>query len=180
MNLVIFTGRLTRDPKISHYTDGKGEQKQVATYTLAVSRYGGSKEADFPNLKAFGKNADFASNYLKQGVKINATCHVQTGNYTNKDAERNILSNPFKRFEDMNMLRHTKTLGVVEVDSTVWKKLTISCLGGDKLAIVLKFPNSNNQESKVPVSKIMVVVFKTSLEWLLRRFGNVLINFGPL
>ena len=46
------------------------------------------------------------------------------GNYTDKDAERNILSNPFKRFENMNMLRHTKTLGVVEVDSTVWKKLT--------------------------------------------------------
>lgn len=36
----------------------------------------------------------------------------------------NILSNPFKRFEDMNMFRHTKTLGVIEVDSTVWKKLT--------------------------------------------------------
>lgn len=46
------------------------------------------------------------------------------GNYTDKDAERNILSNPFKRFEDMNMMRHTKTLGIVEVDSTVWKKLT--------------------------------------------------------
>ena len=44
--------------------------------------------------------------------------------YTDKDAERNILSNPFKRFEDMNMFRHTKTLGVIEVDSTVWKKLT--------------------------------------------------------
>ena len=24
----------------------------------------------------------------------------------------------------MNMLRHTKTLGVIEVDSDVWKKLT--------------------------------------------------------
>ena len=36
----------------------------------------------------------------------------------------NILSNPFKRFEDMNMMRHTKTLGIVEVDSTVWKKLS--------------------------------------------------------
>lgn len=47
------------------------------------------------------------------------------GNYTDKDAERNILSNPFKRFEDMNMMRHTKTLGIVEVDSTVWKKLTV-------------------------------------------------------
>ena len=46
------------------------------------------------------------------------------GGYTDKEAERNILSNPFKRFEDMNMFRHTKTLGVIEVDSTVWKKLT--------------------------------------------------------
>lgn len=45
-------------------------------------------------------------------------------NYTDKQAEYNILSNPFKRFEDMNMFRHTKTLGVIEVDSTVWKKLT--------------------------------------------------------
>ncbi len=46
------------------------------------------------------------------------------GNYSDKDAERNILSNPFKRFEDMNMFRHTKTLGAIEVDPTVWKKLT--------------------------------------------------------
>ena len=48
------------------------------------------------------------------------------GNFTDKDAERNILSNPFKRFEDMNMFRHTKTLGVIEVDPIVWKKLTDS------------------------------------------------------
>lgn len=46
------------------------------------------------------------------------------GGYTDKEAERNILSNTFKRFEDMNMLRHTKTLGIIEVDSTVWKKLS--------------------------------------------------------
>lgn len=46
------------------------------------------------------------------------------GGYTDKDAQRNILSNPFKRFEDMQMLRHTKTLGIIEVDSTVWKNLS--------------------------------------------------------
>lgn len=46
------------------------------------------------------------------------------GGYTDKEAERNILNNPFKRFEDMNMLRHTKTLGIIEVDSSVWKNLT--------------------------------------------------------
>ena len=39
-------------------------------------------------------------------------------------SERNIPSNPFKRFEDMQMLRHTKTLGIVQVDESVWKKLS--------------------------------------------------------
>ena len=43
---------------------------------------------------------------------------------TDKEIERNILVNPFKRFEDMQMMRHTKTLGIVEVDSTIWKRLT--------------------------------------------------------
>ena len=46
------------------------------------------------------------------------------GGYTDKEAERNILANPFKRFEDMNMMHHTKTLGIVQVDETVWKALS--------------------------------------------------------
>ena len=46
------------------------------------------------------------------------------GDYTDAQAQRNILSNPFKRFEDMQMLHHTKTLGVVQVDESVWKRLT--------------------------------------------------------
>jgi superfamily II DNA or RNA helicase len=45
------------------------------------------------------------------------------GGYTDKEAERNILQNPFKRFEDMQMLRHTKTLGIIEVDRAVWSRL---------------------------------------------------------
>ena len=44
--------------------------------------------------------------------------------YTDKDAQRNILSNPFKRFEDMQMLRHTKTLGIIQMDEAVWKRLS--------------------------------------------------------
>lgn len=59
------------------------------------------------------------------GLKVEKTNSIfAKGGYTDKEAERNILSNPFKRFEDMNMMRHTKTLGIVEVDGTVWKKLT--------------------------------------------------------
>lgn len=46
------------------------------------------------------------------------------GDYTNKEAAHNILSNPFKRFEDMNMMRHTKTIGIIEIDAFIWKYLT--------------------------------------------------------
>ena len=61
----------------------------------------------------------------KAGLIVEKTNSVYAkGNYTDKDAERNILSNPFKRFEDMNMMRHTKTLGIVEIEPTVWKKLS--------------------------------------------------------
>ena len=49
---------------------------------------------------------------------------LRKGGYTDKEAERNILSNPFKRFEDMQMLRHTRTLGIEQVDESVWKHLT--------------------------------------------------------
>lgn len=39
-------------------------------------------------------------------------------------SERNIPSNPFKHFEDMQILYHTKTLGILQVDESVWKKLS--------------------------------------------------------
>lgn len=45
------------------------------------------------------------------------------GNYTNSEAQKNILANPFKRFEDMQILRHTRTLGIIQVDEAVWKRL---------------------------------------------------------
>lgn len=44
---------------------------------------------------------------------------------TDKEILRNILTYPFKRFESMSMLRHTKTLGVIQVDEAVWKHLSV-------------------------------------------------------
>ena len=57
-------------------------------------------------------------------VEKNANIIYARGGYTDAQAQRNILSNPFKRFEDMQMLHHTKTLGVIQVDDSIWKKLT--------------------------------------------------------
>ncbi len=49
-----------------------------------------------------------------------------SGNATDQEIVNNILSNPFKRFEYMKIMSHTKTLGIIQMDSSVWKKLTAS------------------------------------------------------
>ena len=79
-------GRLTRDPEI-RYTTGE-KQMSIARFTLAVDRRfkrDGEPDADFIGCTAFGKTAEFAERYLKQGTKICVTGRIQTGSYTNKD-----------------------------------------------------------------------------------------------
>lgn len=48
----------------------------------------------------------------------------QKGGYTKKDVEKNILSNPFKRFEDMRFLMRCKDVETVEVNPIIFHKLT--------------------------------------------------------
>lgn len=82
MNKVILMGRLTRDPEI-RWTQGQN-QSCIARYTMAVDRrYSaeGQQSADFISCVAFGKSAEFAEKYLKQGIKIVITGRIQTGRY---------------------------------------------------------------------------------------------------
>lgn len=89
MNKVILMGRLTRDPEV-RYSQGENPLA-IARYTLAVDRRhsrgnnGDDPNADFINCVAFGRNGDFAERYLRKGLKIAITGHIQTGSYTNKD-----------------------------------------------------------------------------------------------
>ena len=86
MNKVILMGRLTRDPEV-RYSQSENASA-VARYTLAVDRRfkrDGEQSADFINCVAFGRAAEFAERYLRQGVKIAVTGRIQTGSYTNRD-----------------------------------------------------------------------------------------------
>lgn len=85
-NIVIFSGRLTRDPDI-RYTQGQNPMC-VARFTIAVDRKGKDKGADFPNMIAFGKTGEFCEKYLKKGTKIITRCHYTSGSYTNKDGQK--------------------------------------------------------------------------------------------
>ena len=86
MNKVILMGRLTRDPEV-RYSQGENATA-VARYSLAVDRRfrrEGEPTADFINCVAFGRAAEFAERYLRQGTKIAITGRIQTGSYTNRD-----------------------------------------------------------------------------------------------
>ena len=89
MNKVILMGRLTRNPDV-RYSQGENATA-VARYTLAVDRRfrrDGDQSADFIGCVAFGRAAEFAEKYLKQGTKICITGRIQTGSYTNKDGNK--------------------------------------------------------------------------------------------
>ena len=53
-----------------------------------------------------------------------STSIYQKGGYTRKDVEKNILSNPFKRFEDMRFLMRCKDMETIEVNPIIFRKLT--------------------------------------------------------
>ena len=89
MNKVILMGRLCADPEV-RYSQNQN-QTAVARYRLAVDRRfkrEGKQTADFISCVAFGKAAEFAEKYLRQGTKIAITGRIQTGSYTNREGQK--------------------------------------------------------------------------------------------
>ena len=89
MNKVILMGRLTRDPEV-RYSQGENPLA-IARYTLAVDRRfrrDGEQSADFIQCVAFGRQAEHAERYYRQGLKVVVSGRIQTGSYTNKDGQR--------------------------------------------------------------------------------------------
>ena len=53
-----------------------------------VLREDGDATADFIGCVAFGRQAEFAEKYFRQGIKILVTGRIQTGSYTNRDGNK--------------------------------------------------------------------------------------------
>lgn len=90
MNKVILMGRLTRDPEVRYSQNDTS--MAIVRYTLAVDRRFARRDseqtADFINCVGFGKTAEFAEKYFRQGMRVLVTGRIQTGSYTNKDGIR--------------------------------------------------------------------------------------------
>ena len=91
MNKFIRMGRLCADPEI-RYTAGENATC-IANFRIAVDRRfkrnsdPNASTADFFNLVAFGKQAEFVEKYLKKGIKILVTGRTENNNYTNKEGK---------------------------------------------------------------------------------------------
>lgn len=81
MNQVVLTGRLTKDPELRTTTS----DKQVASFTLAVDKYG--EGADFINCVVWGKQAENLCKYQGKGSQIALSGRISTRNY--EDAKGN-------------------------------------------------------------------------------------------
>ena len=89
MNKAVLVGRLTRDPEV-RYSQGDNTTA-VARYTVAVDRRfkrDGEPTADFIPCVVFGRSAEFAEKYFRQGMRVSVSGRIQTGSYTNKDGNK--------------------------------------------------------------------------------------------
>ena len=93
MNKSILLGRLTKVPEIrlSQKTNTK-----VASFTLAVNRkyvaQGEERQADFINIVAYSKLAEFVETYLRQGLQICVCGRIQTRTYEDNNGQKRYIT----------------------------------------------------------------------------------------
>lgn len=82
-NLVILTGRLTKEPELKYGASGTAYCK----FTLAVNRMKKDDPADFIFCSAFGKTAELIAEYVKKGHQLGVQGRLQQDTYE-KDGEK--------------------------------------------------------------------------------------------
>lgn len=83
MNFIALSGRLTAAPEIRTTESGK----KVASFSIAVDRpfNGNESQADFIEIVAWEKKAEFAEKYLGKGRKVIVTGRLQIRTWKAKD-----------------------------------------------------------------------------------------------
>ncbi len=136
MNKIILLGRLTKAPEIRY---SQTNEMKVALFTLAVNRKyvktGEERQADFINIVAYSKLAEFSEKYLRQGLQICVCGRLQTRNYEDKNGIR----------------RYVTEIIAEELDfADSFKKEDDSILNSDKPVNTQENTNTNTNEEVFP------------------------------
>lgn len=93
MNKVILMGRLTRDPEV-RYT--QTNNTMVTSFSLAVNRrftrQGEERQADFINIVAWSKLAEFCSKYFKKGQQVGVIGRIQTRTWDDEQGQKRYIT----------------------------------------------------------------------------------------
>lgn len=88
MNKFQFMGRLTKDPEVRMTSNNT----QVTSFTVAVNRrfadQNGERKADFFNLTAFGKLAEFVSKYYTKGQQVLVEGRIQNRSWDDQNGQK--------------------------------------------------------------------------------------------
>ncbi len=92
MNKTVLMGRLTKDTDL-RYTSGNNTA--VASFTLAVNRRfakEGQPQADFINVVAWGKTAEFVGKYFTKGLQVVVVGRIQTRTWDDNEGKRHYIT----------------------------------------------------------------------------------------
>ena len=93
MNKVILMGRLTRDPEV-RYT--QTNNIQVTSFNLAINRRfvreGEERQADFINIVAWNKTAEFCNKYFKKGQQVAVIGRIQTRTWDDEQGQKHYVT----------------------------------------------------------------------------------------
>ena len=81
LNQIVIMGRLVRDPELRSTQSGTS----VATFTVAVERDFGEKQADFIDCVAWRQTGEFVSKYFLKGNMIAVSGSLQSRKWKDRD-----------------------------------------------------------------------------------------------
>ena len=81
MNVITLAGRAGRDPELKYFESGS----MVANLSLAVNAAKKGEDADWFELKIWGKTAQIAADYVKKGSQIAVTGRMSTERWVDKN-----------------------------------------------------------------------------------------------
>ena len=93
MNKVVLLGRLTKKPEIRF---SQTSNIKVANFTLAVNRQyvkqGEERQADFINIVAYSKLADFTEKHLDKGLQICVSGRLQNRSWEDNNGTKRYVT----------------------------------------------------------------------------------------
>lgn len=87
LNIACIMGRLTADPELRHTSNDKA----VVKFTLACNRptrADAESQADFIDITAWGKTAEFVSKYFHKGQLVAVDGSIRTDSYEKEGVKR--------------------------------------------------------------------------------------------